>query len=317
MEERRFPELQDITDTHKRIEKYIHRTPVMKSHLLNEMFRSELFFKCENFQKVGAFKFRGAVNAVLSLEKSELKKGVVTHSSGNFAAALSLAARMNGAEAFIVMPENSPKVKQDAVAGYGAKITLCTPTLEAREEATRVIIEKEGATFVHPYDHFDVICGQGTAGLELIDDYPKLDTVIVPVGGGGLISGIVTAVKGINPSIRVIGAEPAGAGDAALSFRSGNYIPTHVPKTIADGLLTTLSHYTFGIIRERVDDIITVQEESIIQAMRLVWERMKIIIEPSAAVTLAVILENRESFINRRIGLVLSGGNVDLTRLPF
>lgn len=317
MSERRFPELSDIQRTHIRIKQYINHTTVLTSSQLNGIFGSELYFKCENFQKVGAFKFRGAINAVLSLPEDDLRRGVVTHSSGNFAAALSLAARMNSTAAYIVMPETSPQVKKNAVAGYGGKITLCAPNLKAREEASDIIITEKGATFVHPYDQFDVICGQGTAGLELLQDYPDLDMVVVPVGGGGLMSGIVTAVKGLNPAIRVIGAEPAGAGDAAKSFSTGDYIANHVPNTIADGLLTTLSPYTFRILRERVDNIITVSEESIIESMRLIWERMKIVVEPSAAVSLALVMENPDLFRGMKTGLILSGGNVDLTRLPF
>lgn len=317
MDHRRLPELSDIIETADRIKPYIHKTAVLTSGQLNGIFGSDLFFKCENFQKVGAFKFRGAANALFSLTEDVLARGVVTHSSGNFAAALALAARMRGAKAYIVMPENSPIVKQNAVAGYGAEITLCTSTLEARKENSDRIMEEKGSKFIHPYDDFEVICGQGTAGLELITDYPDLDTIVVPVGGGGLISGIATALKAIKPGARVIGAEPSGAGDAALSFKTGEYIPTHSPKTIADGLLTTLSPYTFRIINERVDDIVTVSEESIINSMRLIWERMKIIVEPSAAVSLAAIMENMEMFSGKRVGLILSGGNVDLSKLPF
>ncbi|MCA1757127.1 MAG: pyridoxal-phosphate dependent enzyme [Bacteroidales bacterium] len=311
------PVLNDITTALGRITGYIHRTPVLTSAQINNITGCNLWFKCENFQKVGAFKFRGGINAVLRLSAEELSRGVITHSSGNFAAALALAASIAGAKAYIVMPENSPVAKRNAVAGYGAEITLCKPTLEAREETTNAIIRDKGSVFIHPYDNFDVICGQGTCGYELISDYPEIDTVVVPVGGGGLISGIVTAVKGINPAVRVIGAEPAGAGDAAESFRTGNYIPAHKPSTIADGLLTTLSPFTYRIIRKRVDDIITVSEESIIESMRLIWERMKIVVEPSGAVPLAVVLENRELFSDGITGLIVSGGNVDLGRLPF
>jgi threonine dehydratase len=317
MDKSRFPGLKDIIETDQRINQYIHRTPVLTSTQINAITGSNLYFKCENFQKVGAFKFRGGINAVLRLSPEELSRGVITHSSGNFAAALALAASIAGTRAYIVMPENSPLAKRNAVAGYGAEITLCKATLEAREETTRAIIEEKGSVFIHPYDNFDVICGQGTCGYELISDYPEIDRVVVPVGGGGLISGIVTAVKGVNPGVRVIGAEPAGAGDAAESFRTGNYIPAHKPDTIADGLLTTLSPYTFRLIRERVDDIITVSEESIIESMRLIWQRMKIVVEPSGAVPLAVVLENRELFSEGRTGVVVSGGNVDLGRLPF
>jgi threonine dehydratase len=317
MIDRLLPELSDIVQTDKRIESYIHRTPVLTSVLLNRMFGSDLYFKCENFQKVGAFKFRGAVNAVFSLPENILQNGVVTHSSGNFAAALSLAAKIRGTRAYIVMPDNSPIIKQNAVAGYGAEFKLCTSTLEARKEASDIFIREKGARFIHPYDEFEVICGQGTAGLELINEFPDLDIIVVPVGGGGLISGIATAVKGINPEVVVLGAEPSGAGDAAKSFRTGDYIPTHKPKTIADGLLTTLSQYTFRIIRDRVDSIITVSEASIVSSMRLIFERLKIVVEPSAAVSLALIMENQELFRGKRTGLILSGGNVDLTKLPF
>lgn len=312
-----LPTLDDIRRTYDRIVSYIHRTPVLSSTQINKITGCDLLFKCENFQKVGAFKFRGGINAVLNLSPAELSRGVITHSSGNFAAALSLAASILGVKAYIVMPENSPRVKQNAVAGYGAEIILCESTLEAREKTASTIIREKGPVFIHPYDNFDVVCGQGTCGLELITDYPEVDTVVVPVGGGGLISGIVTAIKGINPGVSVIGAEPAGAGDAAESFRSGNYIPNHKPFTIADGLLTTLSPFTFRIIREKADDIITVSEESIIESMRLIWERMKIIVEPSGAVPLAVVLENKELFSGKRTGLILSGGNVDLGNLPF
>jgi threonine dehydratase len=276
-----------------------------------------MFFKCENFQKVGAFKFRGATNAVLSLTDDQKKAGVVTHSSGNHAAALALAAGMNGIRAFIVMPENAPSVKKDAVAGYGALITFCKPTLQAREETCRNIMETEGATLVHPYDNFSVICGQGTASLELLEEINDLDVVIAPVGGGGLMSGTSTCVKGISRKTVVIGAEPLNANDAWKSFTTGILTPSVNPLTIADGLLTSLSELTFSIIRKNVDDIFTVSEESIISAMKLVWERMKIIIEPSSATVFAAVMENRQFFRGKRTGLIISGGNVDLKKLPF
>jgi threonine dehydratase len=313
----RLPELADIQAAHSRIKSFIHKTPVMKSSQLNELFNCELFFKCENFQKVGAFKFRGATNAVLSLSESERSRGVVTHSSGNHAAALALAARMSGIEAKIVMPENAPVVKKNAVGGYGADITYCKPTLQAREEATRLIMDQTGATLIHPYDNFNVICGQGTASLELLRETGDLDIVVAPVGGGGLLSGTSACVKGINRNILVIGAEPLNANDAFISFTTGVLTPSVNPMTCADGLLTSLSELTFSIIKKNTDIILTAKEDSIIECMLLVWERMKIIIEPSSATVLAVVKENPGLFKGKKTGLIISGGNVDLRKLPF
>jgi len=313
----RIPELKDVQEAHKRISPFIHRTPVLTSGQLNSIFGASLYFKCENFQKVGAFKFRGATNAVLNLSEEARAKGVTAHSSGNHAAALAHAAVSRGVKAYIVMPDNAPSVKKSAVAGYGAEITFCKPTLQAREETTETIIMRTGATLIHAYDNFDVICGQGTAALELLEEVPHLDTVIAPVGGGGLMSGTVTAVKGINKSIQVIGAEPLNASDAYHSFKTGKLVPSVNPITVADGLLTSLSERTFKIITGKVDDIITVSEQSIIDSMLLIWERMKIIIEPSSATVLAVIRENQELFRGKRIGLILSGGNLDFRKLPF
>jgi threonine dehydratase len=312
-----LPTLSDIQSTHKKIRPFIHRTPVLTSQQLNRIFGCELYFKCENFQKVGAFKFRGATNAVLSLADDQKKHGVVTHSSGNHAAALALAAGMNGIKAYIVMPENAPSVKKDAVAGYGASITFCKPTLQAREETCRTIMEKEGATLIHPYDNFNVICGQGTASLELLEDVDDLNVIVAPIGGGGLMSGTSTCAKAINDRIKVIGAEPLNANDAWKSFKTGILTPSVNPSTIADGLLTSLSELTFSVIRKNVDDIFTAQEESIISSMKLIWERMKIIIEPSSATVLAVIKENPGFFKGKKVGLIISGGNVDLKQLPF
>ena len=312
-----LPSLSDIQAAYTRIQPFIHQTPVLSSQQLNKLFDCELFFKCENFQKTGAFKFRGATNAVLSLTADEKRKGVVTHSSGNHAAALALAARMNGIKANIVMPENAPVVKKNAVAGYGADITFCKPTLQSREENTRLIMEKTGAILVHPYDNFNVICGQGTAALELLNERSDLEIVIAPVGGGGLISGTSTSVKGINKDIQVIGAEPLNANDAFLSFISGKLTPSVNPLTVADGLLTSLSELTFSIIRRNVDRIFTTKEDSIIDCMLLVWERMKIIIEPSSATVLAIIKENPDFFRGKKTGLIISGGNVDFRKLPF
>ncbi len=313
----RIPELADIKAAHSKIRPFIHNTPVMKSNQLNELFNCELFFKCENFQKVGAFKFRGATNAVLSLSSAERSKGVVTHSSGNHAAALSLAARMSGITAKIVMPENAPVVKKNAVAGYGADITFCKPTLQAREEATRQIIEKTGATLIHPYDNFNVICGQGTAALELLQEIEDLAIVVAPVGGGGLLSGTSACVKGITKNIQVIGAEPLNANDAFISFTTGVLTPSVNPVTCADGLLTSLSELTFSVIKKNTDNILTAKEDSIIECMLLVWERMKIIIEPSSATVLAVVKENPGLFKGKKTGLIISGGNVDFRKLPF
>ena len=312
-----LPTLSDIQAAHSRIKPFIHQTPVLTSLQLNRIFGCELFFKCENFQKVGAFKFRGATNAVLSLKDDEKQKGVVTHSSGNHAAALSLAARMNNVKAFIVMPETAPEVKKNAVMGYGAEITFCKPTLQAREEAAQKIIDRTGAVLVHPYDNFNVICGQGTTSVELLSKVPDLEIIIAPIGGGGLMSGTLTAVKGINDKICVIGAEPLNASDARESFLTGRIVPSVNPVTIADGLLTSLSELTFTIIRKNVDDIFTAREETIIECMLLVWERMKIVIEPSSATVLAIVRENPEFFRYKRTGLIISGGNVDFRKLPF
>jgi threonine dehydratase len=313
----RIPELADIQAASSRIKPFVHRTPVLTSKQLNAIFGCELFFKCENFQKVGAFKFRGATNAVLSLNPDEKARGVVTHSSGNHAAALALAAGMNGIKAYIVMPENAPVVKKNAVAGYSAEITFCKPTLQAREDTTRIIMESTGATLIHPYDNFNVICGQGTAALELLDECEDLDIVVAPVGGGGLMSGTSTYVKGISKKIKVYGAEPLNASDAYVSFNTGVLVKSVSPDTIADGLLTSLSDLTFSIIRKNVDQILTAKESSIIECMLLVWERMKIIIEPSSATVLAIVRENAELFRNRKTGLIISGGNVDFRKLPF
>ena len=312
-----LPGLSDITSAHDRIKPFIHRTPVLTSQQLNRIFGCEMFFKCENFQKAGAFKFRGAANAVLQLTEEQKKKGVVTHSSGNHAAALSLAASMNGIKARIVMPETAPEVKVNAVKGYGAEITFCKPTLQSREDTAKKIMEKTGAVMIHPYDNFNVICGQGTAALELIEEIPDMDIVIAPIGGGGLMSGTSTTIKNTSKGIKVIGAEPLNANDAWKSFTSGNLTPSVNPETVADGLLTSLSELTFTIIRKNVDEIFTVNENTILECLILVWERMKIIIEPSSATVLAVIRENPDYFRGKRAGLIISGGNVDFRKLPF
>jgi len=313
----KIPAFDDICAAHDRIRNIVHRTPVMTSSAINDIFEAELYFKCENFQKAGAFKFRGATNAVLSLSKEEAKKGVATHSSGNHAAALALSAGMRGIRSYIVMPDNAPEIKKKAVAGYGAEIIFCKPTLEARETTLEKVVEKTGAVFIHPYNNFNIISGQGTAAKELLEEAPDLDIVMAPVGGGGLLSGTAILAKSINPGIKVFAGEPKGADDACRSFKSGKLIPSVDPKTIADGLLTSLGTLTFQIIRKKVDDIITVSEEEIIYAMRHIWERMKIIIEPSSAVPLAALHENKNIAKGKRVGMILSGGNVELDKLPF
>lgn len=312
-----LPTFADIEKAHDRIRPFIHHTPVLTSKSINEIVGAELFFKCENLQKVGAFKFRGACNSVFSLSDEEAKNGVCTHSSGNHAAALALAARMRGIPSYIVMPENAPEIKKKAVAGYGAQITFCEPTQAARESTLANLARQTGATEVHPYNYFSVICGQGTAAKELIEEVGELDVVMAPVGGGGLLSGTALSTRALLPKAKVIAAEPAGADDAFRSFYSKTLHPSVAPKTIADGLLTSLGSLTFPIVLENVDQIVTVSEDNIVAAMRMIWERMKIIIEPSSAVPLAAILENKVDVKGQRVGIILSGGNVDLGKLPF
>ena len=311
------PTIKEIKEAYDRIKPYIHRTPVLTCSALNRMCNAELFFKCENFQKVGAFKTRGATNTVFSLSDREASKGVATHSSGNHAAALSLAARRRGIKAYVVMPTSAPEIKQNAVKGYGAEITFCEPTLKAREDTLAEVAKQTGAAFVHPYNDYRIIAGQGTAALELLEEVTDLDMVMAPVGGGGLLSGTSLTVSFISPKTDVIAAEPERADDAYRSFYAGKLIPSVNPDTIADGLLTSLGDKTFPIIRNYVKDIVTVTEEGIIMAMRTIWERMKIIVEPSAAVPLGALLTNRIEASGKRIGIILSGGNVDLEKLPW
>jgi threonine dehydratase len=276
-----------------------------------------LFFKCENFQKVGAFKARGATNAVFALDEAAAQRGVATHSSGNHAAALARAATLRGIPARIVMPINSARVKISAVEGYGGQIVFCEPTQQAREKACAEVIAKTGATLIHSFENEDVMAGQGTAALELIEDIADLDMLLCPIGGGGLLSGTAVAAKAMRPAIRVIAAEPANADDAAQSFRAGNLIRVTKPDTIADGLRTNVGAPNFAIIQRYVDDIVTVREESIVAAMRTIWETMKMIVEPSAAVPYAAIIENRIDVREKRVGIIVSGGNVDLDALPW
>lgn len=312
-----IPEFSDVKSAMQLIAPHVHRTPVMTSRQLDVISGVRLFFKCENFQKVGAFKFRGATNAVLNLTEGQRAAGVVTHSSGNHAAALAHAAVMRGVKAYIVMPSSAPEVKKRAVAGYGAEITFCEPTLAAREAAAAEVIERTGATMIHPYDNFFIIAGQGTAAVELLSELPDPDAVLAPVGGGGLLSGSAIATRHLAPAAKIYGAEPLLADDAARSLRTGTIQPALPPRTIADGLLTSLCERTFTIIRENVDDILTVTEEQIIEAMTLMWTRMKIVVEPSSAVPLAAVLANRELFNGKKVAIIVSGGNADLTKLPF
>ena len=311
------PDYNTIEKAAGRIKPYIHRTPVMASENLNNMIGAKIYFKCENLQKAGAFKSRGACNAVFSIDKEDLSKGVCTHSSGNHAAALARAATLRKTKAYIVMPDNSSKVKIAAVKHYGGEITLCSPNLKSREETLKKVIEKTGALEIHPYNDYRIIAGQATAAKELIEERKDIDILMAPVGGGGLLSGTALSASYYSPDTKVIAAEPKGADDAYRSFYEGRFIPSENPVTIADGLLTSLGNLTYPIIVEHVDEILTVKEETIILAMKLIWERMKIIIEPSSAVPFAAIIENKLKFKNKIIGIILSGGNVDLEKLPW
>jgi threonine dehydratase len=306
-----------IRAAHERIRRYIHRTPVLTSSRLNTASGASLFFKCENFQKVGAFKARGATNAVFALDEAAAQRGIATHSSGNHAAALARAATLRGIPAHIVMPNNSARVKISAAEGSGGQIVFCEPTQEAREKTCAEVIAKTGAALIHSFENEDVMAGQGTAALELIEDIADLDMLLCPIGGGGLLSGTAVAAKAMRPAIRVIAAEPANADDAAQSFRAGKLIRVTKPDTIADGLRTNVGAPNFAIIQRYVDDIVTVREESIVAAMRTIWETMKMIVEPSAAVPYAAIIENKIDVREKRVGIIVSGGNVDLDALPW
>lgn len=312
-----IPTKQEIIQTHDRIMPFIHRTPVLTSSILDETADCNLFFKCENFQKVGAFKARGALNAVFSLSETEAGKGVATHSSGNHAAALSYASGLRGIKNYIVMPENSSVVKIRAVEHYCGDITFCKPTLQAREDTLNKIIERTHAVEIHPYNNTHVIAGQATACKELLEEIPDTEIIVAPVGGGGLLSGTALSAAYFGNNCTVIAAEPSGADDAARSFHSKTFIPQTSPVTVADGLLTSLGSITFPIILKHVHDILTASDDEIIDAMKLIWERMKIIVEPSSAITLAIILKNKEIFRNKKVGVIISGGNVDLNKLPW
>jgi len=307
----------DLQECNQRIAPFIHKTPVLTSRLINQVAGAEVYFKCENFQRMGAYKIRGATFAILRLSDKQRAGGVVTHSSGNFAQALSLAARSLGINAYIVMPETAPKVKKDAVLQYGGKITECEPTLSARNAMAQKIQRDKGATFIHPSNDMDVIIGQGTVGMELLKEQPGLQHIFSPVGGGGLIAGTALAAHYFGKNCRVIGGEPYEADDAFRSLQSGKIEGNETTNTIADGLKTVLGDKNFPIIREYADRIIRVTEADIVQAMRLIWERMKIIAEPSAAVALAAALREKETFAEKKIGIIISGGNVDLSQLPF
>ncbi|NQW30582.1 MAG: pyridoxal-phosphate dependent enzyme [Ignavibacteria bacterium] len=306
-----------VLEAQARISNYIHRTPVMSSVSINEMFGCELYFKCENLQKVGAFKARGACNAVFSLTDKQAALGVCTHSSGNHAQALAYAAKIRGIPCTIVIPHTAPSIKINGVRGYGAEIEFCEPSLADREEALQRVVERTGSHVVLPFNDERVIAGQGTAALELMEQVQNLDVIIAPVGGGGLLSGTLLSIHGANSVILCYGAEPEAADDALRSIRAGSIQPSIQPQTIADGLLTSLGTLTFPIIQQYVTDIVTASEPNIIAAMRIIMERVKLVVEPSGAVPLAAIMQNNAHFLGKRVGVIISGGNVDVSRLPF
>lgn len=317
MSEEKIPSLSDIKRAHQRIAKYILHTPVMTSHSVDEIMGAEVFFKCENFQKVGAFKMRGATNVIMSMRPEERTSGFATHSSGNHAQAVALASKLAGTKAYIVMPKNAPEVKKKAVAGYGAEIIFCEPTEKARQETCDAVVAKTGAKFIHPFDDYGIIAGQATAAKEFIEENPELDIMLTPVGGGGLAAGTALSVNYLSPKTKMILAEPENANDAWQSFTKGKLIPVKSPDTIADGLKTSLGRRNFEIIKEHVGQIYTVSEQEIIDAMRMIWERMKIIIEPSCAVPVAAVLKHPTVFAGKKVGIIITGGNVDLGNLPF
>ncbi len=312
-------DLAAVRDAAARIAGLVHRTPVMTSATIDRLAGRRVYFKCENLQKTGAFKYRGATNAVRKLDPAVAARGVVTHSSGNHAQALALAAQVRGIPAWVVMPRTASPVKKAAVVGYGGRVVECEPTLADRERTAAELVETTGGTLIPPFDHPDVIAGQGTAALELLEDVPDLDAVVAPVGGGGLLSGFCVAVRGLNPAIRVFGAEPKGADDAARSKAKGEWVPQTAPDTIADGLLTSTGRLTWPIIRDQVEWVVTATDPEIVAAMRLVWERMKLVVEPSGVVPLAAVLSDEFKALDgiRKVGVVFSGGNVNLDKLPW
>ena len=311
--------IEDVRSAAERIKRVGHRTPVLTSKTLDQLAGRKLFFKCENFQKVGAFKFRGGWNAVSMLSDDEAEKGVCTHSSGNHAQAVAYSAQKRGIPAYIVMPNNSPDVKLNAVKGYGANVTLCEPTLEARRTTLDGIAKKTGAAVIHPFNNPNVIAGQGTAALELIEEIKELDAVIAPIGGGGLMSGTCITTRSLLPKAKLFGAEPKGADDAYRSLKEGRMLPQENPNTICDGLLTSMGENTWNILKDHLNDIYTVSDDEVIKAMKLIWERMKIIIEPSCATPVAVVMSPEFKQLEgiEKIGIILTGGNIDLSKLPF
>ena len=308
---------QDLINSHNRIKPFIHDTPVLTSNYVNEITGAEVYFKCENFQKMGAFKMRGAANAILRLSDEQKNNGVVTHSSGNHAQAISLAAKKIGIKAFIVMPSNAPKIKKEAVKGYGGELIECKPNLEAREAAAKDLVDSKSATFIHPSNNLDVIIGQGTASKELIEQYGSFDHILVPIGGGGLIAGSALAAKYFGDNCSVIGTEPFEVDDAYRSLISGKIETNITTNTIADGLRTQLGDKNFPIILNEVKEIIRVTEDEIVDSMKLIWQRLKIICEPSCSLPLAGILKNKDDFKGKKIGIIITGGNIDLYNLPF
>lgn len=311
------PKLSDIKIAQQKVSRYTHVTPILKNESINHITGIDLYFKCENFQKIGAFKMRGATNAILSLHPDERTKGVATHSSGNHAQAVALAAKLTGIDAYIVMPKGSPKVKQNAVKEYGAKIIFCDNNLAAREAALNKVVEETGAIFIPPYNDYAVIAGQATAAKELIEEMHDLDAIITSVGGGGLLAGTALAASFLSPNTKVYAGEPANADDAYQSFKTGILQPVKNPDTIADGLKTSLGERNFDIIKDLVTDIFRVSEQEIVDAMRMIWERMKIVIEPSSAVAVAAAIQQKELFKGKQVAVILTGGNVDLENLPF
>jgi len=309
--------LKDIASAHDRIREFIHRTPVLTNKSLNELTGAELFFKCDNFQKAGSFKIRGATNTVELLSQDEMDNGIATTSSGNHGAALSMAVSRRGGKTKVVMPHNTPKIKVNNVERNGGEVVWCEPDQSSREEVLRELIDKTGSTVVHPYNDERIIAGQGTCAKELLEDYPDISCIVSPVSGGGLLSGTLLSSKGINKDILVYGAEPSEADDAFRSLQSGKIVSNETINTICDGLRAQIGTITFPIIQENVDGIITLSEEEIINSMQMIWERMKVIVEPSSAISLAAIIKNRDMFEGKKVGLIISGGNVDLTQLPW
>jgi threonine dehydratase len=317
LENGKFPEALDILCAKELISNFAHKTPILTSNFFNKMLGGKFFFKCDNFQRSGSFKFRGATNAVMALSAEQKEKGVATHSSGNFGQALAMVAKLNNIKAYIVMPNNAPQVKFEATKNYGAEIIQCEPTLAARESTLLEVTSKTGASFIHPYDDYKIIEGQSSAMMEVLDDINDFDNIIAPVGGGGLISGTILARNYFSPTVKVFASEPLNANDAYKSWISKKFVPSDNPNTICDGLKTSLGKRTFPIIMDGIEQILTAKEETVIEMMRLVWERMKIIIEPSSATAIAAIFENKPLFENKKTVIIISGGNVDLYKLPW